>query len=522
VVRGICTYVRKVKLLLTGIACSLTLQVKGQDAPGIKSAGIDIQQQNHYLIRWDSDSKDPANINHYKIEKHKKNTTTFETIGTANKNSTSYIDATTACCESEAFAVSTVRNDGSIPSTSDFFKTMFLKTPVLDECTNSMSLSWSNYQKLDKFEFNPIASFEANYHIYGYIGGTQLKPDSVEYFGSSGTNTSFVINNVVEQKYHHYYIAAVYNNGADTSYSNIQATYVNLPLRPKYISIDSVIMSQASTIIRFSIDTDTEYTKFSAEKSNDKNGPFLPFETISDKSNDMIEHTISSAQRIYYRISAVNSCGNVTFSSPTVASLQVQVGSRGTKNLISWNDIEYNGYQNAVYNVKRTEPKTFMANIGNTSSTSIADDLSTEPTEIIGQTTCYEVRANVQDENSINIFHAKSAPTCHTITPDVYMPNALRPNSYEINPDTKNSRNLFKPVSAFDYIQDAEPGKYFTFVLRVYDRWSKEIYSGSEAWNGRYSNTGNFVDGGNYYYHIWITFANGNKIEKTGYVTVVY
>jgi hypothetical protein len=61
-----------------------------------------------------------------------------------------------------------------------------------------------------------------------------------------------------------------------------------------------------------------------------------------------------------------------------------------------------------------------------------------------------------------------------------------------------------------------------TYALHIYARGGKQIYKGSEAWNGRENNTGDFVSEGSYIYFVKIIFANGNQVEKTGNVTVVY
>jgi len=71
---------------------------------------------------------------------------------------------------------------------------------------------------------------------------------------------------------------------------------------------------------------------------------------------------------------------------------------------------------------------------------------------------------------------------------------------------------LFEPISSFS----------LRYELYIHARNGRLIYNGSKPWNGQERNTGNFVNEGSYVYLIKITFANGDKVEKTGNVTVVY
>lgn len=508
-------------LLLTLCASTYTARAVNINAVHFRAASIDIVSQK-YLLQWYyPNSNDTAAIKEVlllQLRTDELQTPVLETIDTVNRQVNRYIVDTFRCCTPQSFALRLVdTSPSSPPPATDLFRTMQLNALSLDTCANAINLRWSPYQKLDRLDYpnyRPIADFtdEVRYHIYGYVGNSTFNPDSMEWLATSESATSFALPIVQEKKYHHLLVAAVYNNGADTSYSNRERIFTPMLVRPQYISIDSVLIGEEGTTLRFHIDPNTEYRRFWAEKSNDAAMGFEPFAEFNSKQQTTVNNDIGGNSIVFYRISSVNACAQVTVSSPVATSLAVNVYSDGNANTISWNKITYNGYD-ATYNVYRTSPPELATMIGsNLADNSATDDLSLLPDSIIGARICYAVESIVQDESLQSINYVNSASTCHAVTPEVYMPNAIQLSSGVVNTATGKSRNLFEPVSSYA----------LTYTLHIYARAGKQIYSGSEAWNGRENNTGDFVNEGSYIYFVKIIFANGNQVEKTGNVTVVY
>jgi len=480
-----------------------------------RSAGVDLATQK-YVLRWTfpnpNDTADIKNVLVLKLTTDEYENTTLDSVAMLSNKTAQYVDSVNGCCEPIAYALRLFDKDLTKPATTtDLFRTMQLNNPSLDACANAINLSWSAYQKLNKFDYpccGSIAAFaeEVRYHIYGYAGGSVFNPDSVVWLATSGTATFYALPVVAEKKYHHLFIAAVYNNSSDTSYSNRIQIFTQLPIRPRYISIDSVLVSEQSTTLRFQIDNNTEYSRFWAEKSNDANVGFTHFAEFNNKQQTSIINNAGGNNIAFYRISAVNDCERVTTSSPVAATLGTAVYNSNNVNYISWNAIRYDSYD-AGYTVYRTAPAEFVATLGSTSQTSITDDLSLLPDTSIGATFCYAVEAATP-----NGYYVRSVNACYAITPQVYMPNALQLSSSIVNVATGKSRNLFEPVSNYK----------FTYTMYIYSRTGKQIYSGSEPWNGKENNTGEFVTEGSYVYFVKIFFANGNRTELTGNVVVVY
>jgi len=508
---------RKIFIILFFCASTHIALAVDVSAVHFRSAGVDIATSQRYLLQWTfpnpNDTADIKNVLVLKLTTDEYGNTTLDSVAMLNNEATQYVDSINSCCEPIAYALRLFDKDPTKPAiTTDLFRTMKLNSPSLDTCANAIKLRWSNYEKLDRFDYphyNPIAEFfeEVRYHIYGYAGGSVFNPDSVVWLAAVGNATFYALPIIAEKKYHHLFIAAVYNNSSDTSYSNRVQIFTPLPIRPHYISIDSVLVSEQSTTLRFRIDNSTEYNRFWVEKSNDANvWPTQPIVEFNNKQQTSITNNAGGNNIAFYRISAVNDCGRVTTSSPVAATLGTAVYNSNNVNYISWNAIRYDNHD-AGYTVYRTSPAELAETLGSTSQTSITDDLSLLPDTSIGATFCYAVEAIIP-----NKYYVRSVNACYAITPQVYMPNALQLSSSIVNATTGKSRNLFEPVSSYK----------FTYTMYIYSRTGKQIYSGQQAWNGKENNTGEFVTEGSYVYFVKIFFANGNRTELTGNVVVVY
>jgi gliding motility-associated-like protein len=79
---------------------------------------------------------------------------------------------------------------------------------------------------------------------------------------------------------------------------------------------------------------------------------------------------------------------------------------------------------------------------------------------------------------TLTIYNADSCSATETVTITVLPPDCSLqvPNAFTPNDDTLN--DVFKPIGPS--IQ--------SFELRVYNRWGQEVYSGTQAWNGKHDN----------------------------------
>ncbi|MDR2813357.1 MAG: hypothetical protein LBB79_01690 [Prevotellaceae bacterium] len=492
-----------------------------------RAAGVDIATQKFYL-RWSlPNAGDTADVKGFWILQLREDAQAniiMDTLAEADNRATRFVDNATSCCAPSIYTISLIpkNTSGGSATYKPPFRTMRLDSPTLDECANTISLRWSDYQQLDRYSQppTPLPGFtgEVRYHIYGYIGGSTFKPDSAAWLGTSGSATSFALPVAEEKQRYHLYVAAVYNDGKDTSYSNRESIFVPLPVRPRYIYLDSVLSENQSATLRFRVDPSTEYTRFWAEKSSDINGAYSVFEEFADKRQASVTDNAQGGSYSFYRISAVNGCGSVTISSPAVTNL-VPVVSGETAPSVKWGIAVWHDGSSGVtrraqrYDVYRTSPHRAAGFVDSTENASLDDNLSHLPDSVIcSSPLCYRVEAFIRDSMQRPLAFVRSAEACAAVATGVSMPNAVQPGSEVVNAFTGKSRSKFEPLCS------CMKG----FALSVYTPNGKLIYAGAEPWSGRENNSENFVSEGVYIYHIKITFVTGEQVEKAGTVAVVY
>ncbi|MDR3188772.1 MAG: hypothetical protein LBT94_06265 [Prevotellaceae bacterium] len=496
-----------------------------------RAAGVDIATQKFYLQWSVPNLSDTADIKGFWVLRLTKDTQAnpiMDTLNEVSSRAMRYLDTVTPCCEPSMYTINLIPKNPSDGGTAykPPLQTMLLDPPMLDECKHVINLQWSAYRKFDMFSMppEPDASFagEVRYHLYGYIGGSAFKPDSATWLATSDGATSFALPITKEKQYYHLYVAAVYNGGSDTSYSNRVSLFVSLPIRPQHIYLDSVIGEGPRATLHFRIDTATEYTRFWAEKSSDINGEYHRFGELADKHQRSATDEAQGSVYSFYRISAVNGCGQVTASSPVVTNLVPNLVPLAFGELspsIRWNMAVWHDGGGSVarhaqqYSVYRTSPSGVAGLVDSTTETSIRDDLSHLSDSVIcSARICYRVEAAICNDSRQPLAYVRSSEACTDITPNLLMPNAVQPYGEEVNPSTGKSRRNFEPLCAC----------MKSYTLSVYSPSGALIYSGAEPWNGRKSNSENFVSEGTYIYHIKITFVSGEQVQKTGTVTVVF
>lgn len=118
-----------------------------------------------------------------------------------------------------------------------------------------------------------------------------------------------------------------------------------------------------------------------------------------------------------------------------------------------------------------------------------------------GQSTTYTVTAT----DAAGCFATDSVRLTVTVIDEVFIPNAFTPND-----DGKNDNLLVYGVSVT------------AATLQIFDRWGEKIYLTNDlgyGWDGTYK--GQKANSGVYIYHADITLADGQKIFKTGNVTLI-
>ncbi|MGL4364022.1 MAG: gliding motility-associated C-terminal domain-containing protein [Bacteroidales bacterium] len=498
-----------------GIFCFSVLDLLAIDVH-FRSASVDPLTQK-FTLKWQypnpSDTTRISKVQLLEVVQDALQNLKLEVFDSIESHRTEYVDVRSNCCTPKAFALRLEpKNASEFPLFTNPFRTMQIKTIRVDDCTNSIRIAWTPFEQLNKNSpYAPIEAFsnKVEYEVFAHIGGSVFNLDSVQHIASAGNKQTLNIPIEYEKKYYHIYVAAIYNQGKDTSYSNVERLFVPLPLRPKFIRIDSLISGKERTKLYFTIDDDTDYSNFRIETSLDPNIGFTPFISFSGKHNTIIEFENVSLR--FFRISSINNCEVSTYSSSAATNLSLMISNQSLSNILEWNYVSYNNMP-AFYNIYRTAPIWIKGLITETTENSITDNLHTLPDSALTSPMCYLVEAIVESKTTSENHTVRSSETCYKLEPVVFMPNAIQVTSQEQNLETGKQRNLFEPVSTFKH----------SYRMEIYTREGQLVYKGNEAWNGREKNVGNFRPEGIYHYRIIITFAGGTTSLKQGYVTLVY
>ncbi|GHT66716.1 hypothetical protein FACS189452_03100 [Bacteroidia bacterium] len=497
-------------------------EAQAQDAqiPRMRRVTIDFATQRH-RVDWDAPEENADSVLYYHIGRRINGETGgwqltalreggYENY-TPAKDQRTYVFTNLRCCESQAFAIRALYNNDTSKLWSEGFLSMQQLAPVVDSCAHTFTLSWTPYNKISSYnQFYAISSFERDLQYLVFACDSDVfDPARMYYFGSQGNSKKFVLNQLEGKKKYSFVIAAVYNDGADTSYSNIQSLSFDFSINP-LLKIDSVISRGAQNHIYFTINPNTDYSHFVVEKSLLPESGFVTVADFHSKSVGYVVDNQDNSRSYYYRVSALNTfneCESIISSSLVIGSINVEIIARESDNIVKWNDVQNDSTNTATFSVYRTSPNKKLM-IPTTqlwlSDIDIEDHYNTNY--------CYYVNATVTDSTKKEIAFVQSNTVCYDPVPIWFMPNAVAPFSNVVNYETGVARNRFQPLCK----------KTHTFLLKIYNRWGKEVYSGNAGWNGRTSTIGEDAPEGAYTYWVQMRFSNGKTEEKTGSVTVIW
>jgi gliding motility-associated-like protein len=229
----------------------------------------------------------------------------------------------------------------------------------------------------------------------------------------------------------------------------------------------------------------------------------IPFFSYTDLTAKTTERSY------YYKIVAVDSCGQDAFTSDVARTIYLSVTpNEDISNTLEWNDYEVwlggvNHYR--YYRSIDGQPDGMVNNVA-FGSGAVNDNVSDKM--YTNGVFCYYVEAY---ERSGNIFGfqdtSRSNEVCVMQKPIVFVPNAFHPGS-------GNENNEFNPFKAFV--------KGETFTLDIYNRWGELVFHNTDpkkGWNGAYK--GSAAPEGVYVYYFKVTGTNEAQIERKGTLTLI-
>ena len=412
-------------------------------------------------------------------------------------------NATPACESAFKYIVTTIDRCGnhSAPDyENNYVQTIKLDVPKPGPCDKSAKLVWNSYKNMPG----------------GLSGYTVYRID--------GISSSFKIIDLSDTSYVDTYnfqdgVTYLYSIGArdiNGHYSTVSCqvgwTYKGV-ITPDTVYITQVGVENDSYInIKYYFSPIGSVDTLLLERSDDGGANYHVIDTLNPPVLQQSYFNDNTAdfnkQSYYYRLVAIDNCGNSSKSINTSNSIWIQCVSTETENNLDWNIYEswlqgVAGYE--TYRILNNESVTIKLINSGPSTISYSDPLSGYDQSKMA---CYWVEAK---ENTGNPYYqnavSKSNTCCVLKDAVLYMPNAF-------NPEGKN--RVFRPVPEPLFV-DAN-----SFKMIIYSRWGQQLFETTDivnGWDGTVN--GQFTPVGQYNYIITYKSLEGKDYTKRGTVLLV-
>jgi len=441
----------------------------------------------------------------------------WEAIDTVLAPSTFYIDnggnypPIAANYHPELYRISAIDSAGNsspmtLTSPIDMHHNTMYVFPYLDSvnCKMAIKLKWNKY----------IYWSENVNHYTIYVNINSTTWDSLS--SVDGNTSEFYHQSITDNTYYCYFIRAVSNSGR-TSTSNQTCFYTNLPDFPSFINADYASVTTAQRIeISFTLDTSAIVIKnYILYRSDSEFGSYLQIASYNNYTalNLIYTDNVDVTKNWYYKLAAIDQCGNSVIESNLARNISVNVTSNDDlTEFIKW-DTYFNWLGGVeIYNIYRivddSSPMLISSTVIDTFFTDALSDYAVNRTGVSGKF-CYYIEAIETDSNPYGIKgKSNSNVVCLTQPPIVYIPNSFTPNGDAINSE-------FLPIVSF-----VSSEKY---QFKIFDRWGFKIFETNnplKGWDGKIN--GRKVPAGTYVYKLSYLEANNEIKEKTGLVYLFY
>jgi gliding motility-associated-like protein len=357
-----------------------------------------------------------------------------------------------------------------------------------DSCNAMIELTWNAYKGWN----NGVKTYE----VYDYYTDSLLETTQETYFKHK---------NVIPNTNYAYYVKAIsYTGYTSTSYR--AEKYTQMPEAPDYINISATARGN-NTKLSYYADPDGEIDHFRLLRSPSFNSGYKSikeFKNVPGGINHYTDDIDNTSNIYYYKIAALNSCGNEVKYSLPANNIILSTSNNKFINSLSWNNYKPQKKQHSYKIIRKTNINTRTI-INGLNKTNYKDNVDSLKYNELNDKFCYYITA--QDTINGQILTARSNTSCTAVEPDIYVPNGFTPNG-----DGKNDK--FFPYFEFT------PKKYKLAVYNKYGIILFETTNPSEKWDGTVS--GKAIQQGVYAYSIYMETSFGKKVIKKGAVTVFY
>jgi gliding motility-associated-like protein len=401
---------------------------------------------------------------------------------------------------SNYFSVSFVIAAFRIPScTSPFsnvINTLFSNASI-DTCNKKILITWNSYPSVPK-------------NVTDYSILVSVNGGSYTEAGKAGSEkNSFILSEFTNDADYCFVVRANIEGGIfSTSNKTCLSTKMQKP--PDWINADYATVNENNYInISFSVDPLSEIKTFRLERKTEVETDFQAITQI-EPVNGLIRFTDKTAdpyKKNYYRLLAVNNCGNPVVSSNLSCNIVSNLEKNGNIISLKWNSYRFWLGEVSKYKVYINTGNGFheQADVPDT-DTVYTLNYSSVMYDITGSNLCFYISASETANPHGITGETGSAATCTEIIELITVPNAFTPNN-----DLTN--DLFKPVFSFT------PSDYHMVITDRKNNILFESRDQMEEWDGKQN--GNTLPQGVYLWLLKVKTPSGKQVSRSGTVTII-
>ncbi len=397
---------------------------------------------------------------------------------------------------SVSYTISALDSCGNIgPYNTSPQNTIYL-TDSLNVCAHSITLNWDSYQNWPGV---------MSYNVYDSING---RPDSlIGTFSSTTFNTAFAGLKDGDDICV-WVVANEQGGGGYKSSSNLQCAVVHVVRPVTYCYINRITTASNTEVdLTFSLNNNASLSSLVLQRGLD-NVHFYAIQYLSPSASPIFckDQNIDAAHTsFYYRIIAVDSCNDSTYSSSANNIVLAGYAFSNLNNYLDWNAFNFEYGKVLDYSLYQTYNQLPYSVIYSADSLNYKENVSH-----LGSTNqqfCYYIIATdsvTYPDGMPDTTTSQSNIICLDQELTILVPNAIVPGG----------KNIFIPLFAYQDIN--------AYSMQIYNRWGGLIFETNDytqGWNGTYN--GQFVEQGVYAYTITVTDSQDHTVQSAGTVMVI-
>ena len=382
-------------------------------------------------------------------------------------------------------------------------------------CRNKIRMKWTQYKGWNNEIENYVVRAGDRQLWSSLAEFATLKGNVWEYEFDSGQDKTWYI-----------FVEARRTGTTDVTRSNMCEVITRKQYIPSTILLDSIISSPRQNRITLKMNLNSAPAYFRLVRQNvfdEAEGKLEAVEilrftdpTTRELIDDVDPDQIQGRKR-FYSIIAMDECDAEVDRSQKSNSIIVRVSSRGSNNIVTWDQLEVEEGNRAEYRVHRiiTKPTGVedleVAIVHGGSELRYTDDLTELEGQGVKNEFCYQVIAYELTTDNSTKRVSISAPHCTQADSKIELPTAISPLETAAT-GNKLARSVFAPLTTYDS----------NYKMFIYNRAGELIYTGEgKGWNGKLRD-GTFAPEGAYIYRIEFFFAERGRQVRTGSFMVVY